>query len=93
MCYKKDNLHSHLIIYKILLKIYKCLRSILIIRDGIQMKWRVCYLLWEIHNVAIVWIFILNCLVTCICYLHFISVVGQSDIYDWVQIEKDNKRE
>ena len=34
---KKDKLHSHLIIYKILLKIYKCLRIILIIGDGIQM--------------------------------------------------------
>ena len=34
---KKDNLHSHLIIFKILLKIYECPRIILIIGDGIQM--------------------------------------------------------
>ena len=37
ICVEKNNLHSHLIIYKILLKVYECLRIILIIGDGIQM--------------------------------------------------------
>ena len=50
MLKKKDNLHSHLSFYKILLKINEC-------------------------------------------YLCIIFVVGKSDIHDWVQTEKDNKRE